>query len=241
VQVPQLYDGDTGAEAVILTTEPPEPVHDVAVTGIGAPASVEQGTLVNVDVTVANEGNQTETFTVSLTVDGGGLGTQGVADLAPGGTTVLTFPWDTADAGLGPHTLTAVADTVPGETDIADNEASATVNVTDPGSRPTIGVGSLEVTLATAGINTYAVAAVTIVEEGGQPPVEGATVTVQWSGDVSATTSGLTDAAGHVSLSSPKIRRAASGTTFTATVTNVVKAVTNWDGVQPTDDATVGQ
>jgi len=45
----------------------PEQVHDVAVTNISAPSWCLQGDLVNEVVSVANQGNFSETFTVTLT------------------------------------------------------------------------------------------------------------------------------------------------------------------------------
>jgi hypothetical protein len=103
----------------------------VAVTAVGAPASAVQGSTVSVSVTVANQGNVSETFSVSLAATGGSVGgSPQTVTLAAGGSTTLTFSWNTTGASLGTHTLTATAATVAGETDTADNSLAATVGVT---------------------------------------------------------------------------------------------------------------
>ncbi|PKP55455.1 hypothetical protein CVT91_15685, partial [Candidatus Atribacteria bacterium HGW-Atribacteria-1] len=75
-----------------------------------------------------------------------------------------------------------------------------------------------------AGRNTFytAVAAVNMVDENGTP-VEGAIVSGHWSGATKDTDSGVTDANGHVSLNSNKVKNPKTGTTFTFTVDNVSK------------------
>ena len=51
--------------------------------------------------------------------------------LAAGNNTTLNFTWNTdATTTPGPHTLTATADTVPGETNTGDNSAQTTTTVT---------------------------------------------------------------------------------------------------------------
>ena len=78
----------------------------------------------------------------------------------------------------------------------------------------------------------------TIVDEAGSP-VEGATVSGQWSGATSDKDSGITDASGEVVLTSDRIWRPASGTTFTFTVINVTHPEFGWDGVEESDSAIV--
>ncbi|UCG58741.1 MAG: hypothetical protein JSU70_04345, partial [Phycisphaerales bacterium] len=113
-----------------------EPVHDVAVTAIIAPASVVAGDTVTIDVTVANQGTFGETFDVTLADTPPPGGTAGaVTDspqavtLGPGGSTTVSFTWDTTGATLGDHTLDATAAPVAGETDTADNSMSTVVPV----------------------------------------------------------------------------------------------------------------
>ena len=70
-----------------------------------------------------------------------------------------------------------------------------------------------------------AVATMTIFDESDKP-VEGATVSGQWSNATSDSDSGVTDASGQVSLNSYSVKNP-SGTTFTFTVDDVAKA--GWD------------
>jgi len=109
-------------------------VNDVAVTNVIAyPNEVEASELVTVNVTVTNEGNYSETFTVTVYADviayepvydpiTGALvenrtvvgdeitvGTQPVTDLAPGNTTIATFTWNTTDVEAGNYTMSANA------------------------------------------------------------------------------------------------------------------------------------
>jgi len=96
--------------------------HDVAVKSvIASPTVVQAGETVNVQAVAKNEGIETETFNVTAYVNDTAIGTQTVNSLAPGAETTLTFNWDTTGAAGGNYTIKAVASTVPGETDTADN------------------------------------------------------------------------------------------------------------------------
>jgi len=94
----------------VTVTIAPQPV-DLAVTGITAPARVNQGDIVPVAVTVQNVGGQdvTTNFDVVLTdgYNGPTIGTQTVTGLAVGATVTRTFNWNTAAAALNGHTLFA--------------------------------------------------------------------------------------------------------------------------------------
>lgn len=116
-------------------------IHDVAVTGVTAPASVAQGLIAPVDVDIANlssAGGFSETFAVTLydnTDDPGHstpIGTQSSGALAAQGSTRLSFGWDTTGASIGAHTLEAVAETVAGET-ITANNTGTTPTTVEPG------------------------------------------------------------------------------------------------------------
>ncbi len=124
-----------------------EPIYEIAVTAIAAPAAVSQGETADILVDVGNEGTFEETFTVTLTDTpplGGTAGSvsapQTVIALAAGTTTALTFTWNTAGAGVGEHTLAATASVVPGETDVADNSMSTPSTVNEPavGTAPVV-------------------------------------------------------------------------------------------------------
>jgi len=86
------------------------PIHDVAVIRLDAPAEVTLGDLITINVTVANEGNFTETFNITVYANATEIETQKVTDLASGyATSPLAFSWNTTDAAEGNYTLTANA------------------------------------------------------------------------------------------------------------------------------------
>ncbi|MGH9787017.1 MAG: CARDB domain-containing protein, partial [Terriglobia bacterium] len=103
---------------------PPPAVHDVAVASVTAPSPVFVSTAQTVTVGVSNQGNQSETFTVSLADSLAATisSAQGIT-LAPGVSTTLNFSW--TPNVTGSHVLTGTASTVPDETDTADNSGSA--------------------------------------------------------------------------------------------------------------------
>jgi subtilisin family serine protease len=121
------FDGDGTCD-----TATAEPTHDVALTAISAsPDAATQGDTVTVTVDVANQGDFSETFDVTVreSPDGDNLGTQSIT-LAAGATDSLTFRWVTNTATAeGDHTITATASTVTDETDTADNTKTAVVTV----------------------------------------------------------------------------------------------------------------
>lgn len=114
-------------------------VHDVSVTSISAPYSVSKGTPVNIGVTVANQGNHSENFTVTVTdeTDSVTIGSQGVS-LNAGSAATLGFNWDTAASSPGNHTIKAQASVVFGETDTADNVKTTPVYVFAPDTTPPV-------------------------------------------------------------------------------------------------------
>jgi len=100
-------------------------VHDIAVSGVSAsPTEVTAGESVTVSVTVENQGDFTETFTVTAYANETQIGEpQTVTDLAADASTSLTFTWDTTDVDGGVYVMRADA-TVPDEDDPADNVLS---------------------------------------------------------------------------------------------------------------------
>ncbi|NOY39795.1 MAG: S8 family serine peptidase [Nitrospirae bacterium] len=201
-----------------------EPVHNVAVTKITAPASALSGDTVSINVTAANPGDFYETFTLTLTdvTDGVEIGSRSIA-LTSGASTTETFYWDTLNATPGDHLLKASASVVAGETNTSDNSKTVTVtittNIVEP---PSMHIASIDMALQTTSRRniTSALATVTVADANGAP-VAGATVSGYWSGATSDSDYGTTDAAGKVTLVSDGVRRPASGTTFTFTVSNV--------------------
>jgi len=105
--------------------------HDIAVTSVVvSPTKVTIGESVSINVTVENQGNFTETFDVTIYYDNTEIDTQTVTGLAAGASKVLTFTWDTTDVDEDDYTIKATAETVPDETDTADNTKTSPDTVT---------------------------------------------------------------------------------------------------------------
>jgi hypothetical protein len=95
---------------------------DVAVVDVQiSSTSVTWGESVSINVTVANQGDSTATFNVTVTYDSLTVSKQTVTNLAPGGTTELHFVWNTTSTVAGTYNITCVAERIPGEGDISDN------------------------------------------------------------------------------------------------------------------------
>jgi len=214
-----LVDADEAAP----DTTPPEPTHDVAVLAVRAPSPVYQGDDVPVDVDAENQGTFEETFDVVLTEGPDGFTDSTTITLAAGASTTVSFGWPTSESTtLSDHTLTVTAGPVTGETDTADNSGGTTVTVGEEPPAATMHVDSIHMGLSAAGINTWAVAAVTIVDAD-EIPVEGVTVSGRWTDATSDADSGVTGSDGKVALQSDRVKRASTGTTFTFTVDSVVR------------------
>jgi hypothetical protein len=110
--------------------------HDVAVTQVTSSAlSIRAGDSVNITVVAANQGTAAEDSTVSLYHDATLIESKPVIDLQPGFNTTLVYTWNTAslkneiyltDEKEKSYAIKAVAVPVSGETDILDNELTAT-------------------------------------------------------------------------------------------------------------------
>jgi subtilase family serine protease len=108
--VPEYLTMDSNKTVTATFTEIPE-VHDVeAVSQIVTENEVMPGDLVDIDVTVRNNGLSNENFDVTLYYDNVKIGTILVVDLAPGEVRVLTFTWDTTGLPLNGYPITAWAD-----------------------------------------------------------------------------------------------------------------------------------
>ena len=95
---------------------------DLAVTNVAmAKTVIMQGYTGNVTVTAFNKGQYTETFSVTAYANTTVIGTQQVSNLGIAGQITLTFTWNTASCPKGNYTISAYAEPVQGETDIANN------------------------------------------------------------------------------------------------------------------------
>lgn len=117
--------------AVTNTVNLSATVHDVGVAGISVGGVVPPGVTTNVTVSVNNGGGFAETFSLVLsdTTSAQTIGTRTVTNLPIGATSNVVFAWNTTPAAIGYHTLQAVAGTVAGETQTANNSNALTVIV----------------------------------------------------------------------------------------------------------------
>ncbi len=109
--------------------------HDLEVESIRcARTTVGQGYVVSGNSTVANRGNCTETFNVTIYANKTAITTLTAITLASEESAGLSFVWNTTGFALGDYNISVVADNVSGETDISDNTCIAgTVHVGIPG------------------------------------------------------------------------------------------------------------
>jgi hypothetical protein len=206
------------------TSSPPASVTDIAVTSVAAPASVTQGSTVDVVVTVRNVGNQSVNGRVLVTlrdVTGGvTIGTQNVPGLAVGATATRTFSWGTIGSALGNHTLTASHDF--GD-DNGDNDQGST-NVTVNAETGGMHVGDLDAFPSNNGSRWSATVEIA-VHDASHNPLNGAVVTGTWSrsglSSNTCTTGGL-GGNGTCIVLFPSLRKRIRSVTFT--VTGVTKA-----------------
>lgn len=97
-------------------------IHDVAIRNVTPLKTfVEKGQTVNITIVAANEGNFSETFNVTTYANSTVIGTFVNITLSSGNSTTLTLTWNTSGFASGNYSMNAVADTVPNETDTADN------------------------------------------------------------------------------------------------------------------------
>jgi hypothetical protein len=103
---------------------------DVAVTNVmPAKTIVGRGFTTNVTVAIANLGGVTETFSTSAFVNQSTLALLANTTLAGGDSQMWTLSWNTTGLAYGNCTMSAYADTVPGETDTTNNNCTAIVAV----------------------------------------------------------------------------------------------------------------
>ena len=96
--------------------------YDLAVTNITLSQSiVEQGYNLGINVTIANEGDFTETFNVTAYANTNIIATFTNVTLTSGNSTTVIFTWNTTDVPYGNYAISAYAHPVPGEAYTSDN------------------------------------------------------------------------------------------------------------------------
>ena len=107
------------------------PAHDVSVSALTVPTTVLPNVRTNIIVGVTNAGDYIESFLLTLSdmTAGQTIGARTISNLTSAASSNIVFAWNTTNGTLGVHTLQAVAATVAGETNIANNTRSAVVTV----------------------------------------------------------------------------------------------------------------
>jgi len=116
-------EGLDGTTIQYVTVLPTMLVHDIAITDVEAsPTKVIPGDPTTITVTVENQGDFAETFTVTTFYDDTEAApSQTITSLAAKTSTTLSFTWHTSGVGVGEYTIKATASTVVGEGDTSDN------------------------------------------------------------------------------------------------------------------------
>lgn len=97
-------------------------IHDVAITNaVLSKTVVGRNFNVSISVAVANHGDFQEVFNVTVYANSSIITRFEKVTVPAGGTTTLTVVWNTTGFSYSNYTISAVADTVPDETDTADN------------------------------------------------------------------------------------------------------------------------
>jgi hypothetical protein len=124
-----LYSPAISATLEIIT-------RDVAITAVKpSRTSVTSGETLYIEVTARNKGNETESFNVTAYYDNTPIGKELVAELAPQDEAKIVFIWDTSGIHAGSYVISAVADTVEGEIETADNTfVDGSVTIVSPSS-----------------------------------------------------------------------------------------------------------
>jgi len=98
-------------------------IRDVAVTSVEPSQHwTYQNWTVNIYIKVKNKGNVSETFNVRAYYNSNLIGTTTVTNLSPQQERDLTIIWDTTGVPEGNYTIKAIAETVPYEYNLSDNE-----------------------------------------------------------------------------------------------------------------------
>jgi len=112
--------------------EPPSP-YNITILSIEPPSrSVNIGDILDINVTVKNEGNQPVSFNMTLGYDSNPIGTIFVDNLEPNDTGQLIFRWDSHNVAEGNYTLFAHVYVVQSNTIIGNDFRGGSIEVKAP-------------------------------------------------------------------------------------------------------------
>jgi hypothetical protein len=108
-------------------------VRDVATTLLKTKTVVGLGWDLVVNVTIANQGTLPECFCIELYANTTVVQSVKVEGVSASVSKIITITWNTTGFAYGNYTLSVYALPVPGETNTANNDLTAAVEVTVPG------------------------------------------------------------------------------------------------------------
>jgi len=98
-------------------------LHDLAITRVVTSTTIAYiGELVDINVTIKNEGAETENSSVTGYHNFSSIGPSPISEIFPKAKTILTFTWNTSGLDEGDYTTKAWVPPVYGEENIQDNE-----------------------------------------------------------------------------------------------------------------------
>jgi hypothetical protein len=210
-----------GVHVDVGEAPPPTPMMDVAVTSVSVPATVAQGSTVNVSVTIRNVGNQnaSSSFDIALrdATDNVALGTQSVASLDVGATATRVFSWNTSTSTLGAHSL--IGSHTFADANAANDALSAASSVNVPAPLVPMHVGDLD-GLASNDGSTWSATVEIAVHGASHELLNGATVVGQWSIaglNADTCTTGELGGNGTCIVLFPSLKKGTKSVTFTVT------------------------
>jgi hypothetical protein len=126
-----FVDGEVEVKAAPII----ELSHDIAVVGVEvSPKTVTKGDIIIIKVTVKNEGDFSENFSLTIFYDETIIETRKVSSLGAGQEKLISFSWNTSNVNAGVYTIKAEASQVDGEKDLADNVfVDGTVEIVEGG------------------------------------------------------------------------------------------------------------
>ena len=120
------YSGNWDTDKMGVNVTETKLIRDVAVTSVKPfPTTVTTGDFLLVNVTVANKGNVSESFDLTVYYDSSVVGIENVTSLASEANRTLSFNWNTVGVPGGNYTIKAMASIVPGETYTEDNQLTS--------------------------------------------------------------------------------------------------------------------
>lgn len=134
----EILTNNNYVEAKVTIVTPSPTVHDIAIMNVVPSLSeANRGELINLTVTVKNEGTETENFNINIYLNDTPISTLSVTSLIPHDKTTLLFVLNTSDIADGSYTVKARADLVEGEVNLEDNTfTDGIIKINSPSSDP---------------------------------------------------------------------------------------------------------